>query len=510
MNAVQKLVVKWLGLDKALEQKALLPLNTPLRFDNGRIVAPIENKNKYITDAYSVNDVIYSVINLILNKVRLPGWKLYEVTDNPKLKQANNILARPNLSIKEYKAALKLKDDSLDEITNFNLQTGKLNDLLDYPNELETFEEQIVKSCLFKLLTGDSYTWGQLLGGGANQGIPNSLWVLPAQFMTIKIDGGFPAKPVGYEMFQWAQNFSTKEILHELYPNPNFNINGGELYGFSPLRAFTKNTTRNNSAKDASTAKFQNGGSEGVLSIDGSKLDGFSGSIAKEQAEALKLQMVTEYAGPTNLGKIVTSGYPTNFTQFGLSPVDLGIIDSEKWDAIMFCNGFNVPPELLGLTAKTFNNMIEAQKALILGAAMPLLDARRRALNRKITTDWGFKGKNVHIDYETDCFPELEADVSKTMDWMSKVTMVTPNEERISVGLDALTEPEADEVWVLQGGNRIPLTDFQANIVEQTLANGANGQTNMENGNGGNSQKPEGNGGVSNGNAKDVRLKKVI
>ena len=61
MNAVQKLVVKWLGLDKALEQKALLPLNTPLRFDNGRIVAPIENKNKYITDAYSVNDVIYSL-----------------------------------------------------------------------------------------------------------------------------------------------------------------------------------------------------------------------------------------------------------------------------------------------------------------------------------------------------------------------------------------------------------------------------------------------------------------
>src|SRR6185369_5157473 len=507
MNVVQKLVVKWLGLDKALEQKALLPLNTPLRFENGRIVAPIENKNKYITDAYSVNDVIYSVINLILNKVRLPGWKLYEVTDNPKLKQANNILARPNLSIKDYKAALKLKDDSLDEITNFNLQTGKLNDLLDYPNELETFEEQIVKSCLFKLLTGDSYTWGRILGQGANQGIPNDLWVLPAQFMTIKIDGGFPAKPVGYEMFQWAQNFTTQEILHELYPNPNFNINGGEIYGFSPLRAFLKNTDRNNSAKDASTAKFKNGGLDTIVYFDDPKVLN-DPKFAKAQMDALKLKMAEEYAGPLNQGKRAFTGYKVGATPLGLSPVDLGIIDSEKWDAIMFCNGYNVPPELLGLTAKTFNNMIEAQKALILGAAMPLLDSRRRALNRKITTDWGFKGKNVHIDYETDCFPELEADVSKTMDWMSKVTMVTPNEERVAVGLDALTEPEADETWVLsQGGVRVPLSDFQANIVDQTLANGNNANQGSANGQMGQSGNAGGNGnGMAGEKGKIVRV----
>ena len=32
-------------------------------------------------------------------------------------------------------------------------------------------------------------------------------------------------------------------------------------------------------------------------------------------------------------------------------------IESEKWDAVMLCNIYGVPPELLGLTQKTYNNV---------------------------------------------------------------------------------------------------------------------------------------------------------
>ena len=53
--------------------------------------------------------------------------------------------------------------------------------------------------------------------------------------------------------------------------------------------------------------------------------------------------------------------------------VDMQIIDSEKWDAVMSCNIYGVPPELLGLTQETYNNVKEAEKALTTRCAFPLL-----------------------------------------------------------------------------------------------------------------------------------------
>ena len=60
----------------------------------------------------------------------------------------------------------------------------------------------------------------------------------------------------------------------------------------------------------------------------------------------------------------------------GLSPVDLNIIEAEKWDYIGLCNIYGVPPELLGLTAKTYNNVKEAESALTSRVAMPQLVER--------------------------------------------------------------------------------------------------------------------------------------
>ena len=70
-----------------------------------------------------------------------------------------------------------------------------------------------------------------------------------------------------------------------------------------------------------------------------------------------------------------------NWTDIGLSPVDMQIIESEKWYAIMLCNIYGVLPELLGLTQKTYNNVKEAEKALTTRCAFPLLTTFRDAFN---------------------------------------------------------------------------------------------------------------------------------
>lgn len=481
MNLFQK----WILGKKLVQELELKAFQVGQRYlvRNGRLVTPVDNKDTYITEGYNKNDIIYSVINLILDKVCLPDWQLFKVVDESKLKESHRLLATKNISVKDYKRALQLKEESLEPISSFNLQAGKLKELLKYSSEEESFQDHSRLLFLYKLLTGDYYEWGTIIKGGANAGVPNELYCLPSQFMNINVTDSFPAKASSYDLTVWNQKFTKQEILHEKYVNPNWDINGQQLYGFAPLRPFLKNITRNNSAKDSSTAKFQNGGVEEIIFIDDPSIIDHEAKLA--QARALKVKLSEEYSGPANQGKIAVSGLKTGSVHLGNSPVELGIIDSEKWDAIMFCNGYGVPPVMMGFADMTYNNLKEAEKALTTRSAIPLLTTRRNSLNRKIQTDWGFKGVNIYVDYNTECFPELQIDIAEWMAATEKMIMVTPNEQREGANVALRPEPEADEPWVMSG-SRTPLADYQANAVdealmrEQTINNAGNTDTGKE------------------------------
>lgn len=470
MNWIQKYILGKELIDKinSFDVKASTPVfPNGMRFmiDNGKIVVAADNKTQYVESGYSINELVYSVVNLVTDKVRLPEWRIYKVVDEQKLYQANIILKNKWMTGKEYKTALKLKYESLEPYTSFNLQLGKLKELLQYPNEDETWQDQIANSCAWKMITGDIFQYSDVLSMGANKGIPNSIELLPAHLMLIRSTNQFPIKAQSYEIQTFNQSFTKEQVLHEKYFNPNWGAQGQHLYGMSALKAAWKNLNRNNSAKTASLSKFQNGGFEGVLYMDDERYDAEQGL---QQANAMKIRMATEYHGANNQGKVPISGIKMGYLPTGLSPVDLGIIDSEKWDSIMFCNIWGVPPELLGLTQKTYNNVKEAEKALTTRSAIPLLTSRRNSLNRKFQTDWGFKGKNVYIDYDTECFGELSINMKEVMDAISLLTFVTPNEEREAIGWETRKEPEADQVWVKTGG-RQPIEDYQANAVDQAL-----------------------------------------
>lgn len=456
------------GTKKLLRQKAL---QTGVKYEiiNGQIVTPADNKTEFINSGYKINDIVYSIINIILDKVRLPEWGLFKVADESSLKGYNSIMKKTELSAKDYKRALKLKDEALEPITSFNTRTGKLYELLKYPNEDETMSEQVANGSGYKLVTGDVYLWGEQMSGGANDGIPDSIELLPSHFITIKGTNTFPTKAVSYELLSWNQKFTKESILHEKYWNPDWSINGSQLYGMSPLRSALMNLSRNNSAKTASAYKFKNNGLEAIIFPDD---DRWTVEEGLEQAAAIKAKINSaEYNGPQSFGKIAASGIKMGTVPLGLSPVELGIIDSEKWDALMLCSIYNVPPELFGLVQKTYNNVVEAEKALTTRSAIPLLNARRNSLNRKLQTDWGFKGQNVYVDYSTECFTELESNIEKVVSWTSKLIAISPNEERELAGLESDPDPIMDEKWILSGGSRVPLSDFKMGLVDQTLNN---------------------------------------
>lgn len=439
------------------------------QYINGSFVGIADNRASYITNGYNINDQLYSIINLILDKIRMPEWGTYKIVDDESYKRYKGLLRKKTLTGEDVKKALQYRAKALEPV-----EAGKLTELLKYPNEYESFQDLVTKLIGYKLLTGDFFQWASVLNAGANTGKPFEFHCLPSQEVSILAEKNkFPVTEVGYSITSIGANFPKEQVFHGKYTNFDWDVNGSHLYGMSPIKAALKRITRNNSALTASGAMYQNQGVKGVLYVDDPRVlqAGVAVNDTIAQANAIKAKLVNgEWAGPESFGKIGTSGYKMGWTEIGLSPVDLNIIESEKWDYIALCNIYGVPPELLGLTAKTYNNIQEAEKSLTSRCAMPQLNAYRDGLNRWLQST-AYNKSGIVVDYDQTCFTELQEDVKEKSSWVNQLKGLSPNEQRNLLGLERVENPLFDEPWITTEMG-MPLSEWNAGETDGGMESG--------------------------------------
>jgi HK97 family phage portal protein len=433
-----------------------IPLGAQVAIQQGIVTWQGQNAQQYVRDGYQSNDIVYSIVKLITDKAKLAPFHVYKVVDETAAKRYKSLMKQPD-KIENWNEVKQLHKKA------FELYTGdaRLNELLKYPNGEDTWADLVEQWCGFKLLTGNSFIYAKMIEGGANDGKPFELYALPAQYMAIIANVEvFPPVRVGYQLYygkMWT--FDTKEILHDKYFNPYWTVTGNELYGQSPLMAAARTLTRSNEAKTAAVASFQNGGPAGVLFMNDERFDPTSGT---QQAQALK-KSISEKGGASNYNSIAVSGYKVDWKQIGLSPVELNIIESEKWDMKSLCNIYGVPSQLLNdADNKTYNNQREGEKALTLRCAIPLLDAIAENMNRKLHSDWGYRGTNVYIGYDIQVFQELEANKTEQVEWLDKAWWISPAQKMEIMGIknpDYIPTEELEKLYV--PSSLQPLDQFQ-------------------------------------------------
>jgi HK97 family phage portal protein len=423
-----------------------IPMNSQIAIERGIVTWQGADQRSFVDDGYVANDIVYSIIKLITDKAKIAPFHVYRVVDEKAAKKYKSLAAQKDINLKELETLHKKA---------YELYTGdqRLNELLKYPNEEDCWSDLVEQWCGFKLITGNSFIYGKLIEAGNNQGKPYELFALPSQYMAIIANiNVFPPTRAGYQLYygqMWS--FDTKEILHDKYFNPQWGVTGGQLYGQSPLRAAAKNLTRSNEAKTAAVASFQNGGPAGVLFMNDERFDPTSGQA---QAQALKTA-VSQKGGAANFNSIAVSGYKVDWKQIGLSPVELNIIESEKWDLKALCNIYGVPSQLLNDSdSKTYNNQREGEKALTLRCAIPLLNALTENLNRKLHTDWGYKGTNLYVDYDISVYGELEANKSEQTEWLDKAWWISPKQKLDIMNIevpDYIPTEELEKLYIPTG-----------------------------------------------------------
>ena len=90
---------------------------------------------------------------------------------------------------------------------------------------------------------------------------------------------------------------------------------------------------------------------------------------------------------------------------------------------------------------------------------MPLLNSFRNHLNRKINTDWGYKNSGYVIDYDQTVFTELQEDVANKSGWVNQLRGLSPNEQRMLLGIEKINEPVFDEQWI-RTEDGVPLSEW--------------------------------------------------
>jgi HK97 family phage portal protein len=242
-------------------------------------------------------------------------------------------------------------------------------------------------------------------------------------------------KVTGYQLqVNTITTFSPDEILHDKSFNPNWDGIGSQLYGMSPLEAGARVLTRSNEGKNYAVATLQNGGPRGVMMV---KNADFTQADLAAQVDLVKARW-KKYIGSRNAGKIPISALEIDYKQIGLGPVEMAILEAELFDMRAICNIYGVPSQLLNDTAaKTYNSLLEAEKALTVRGALPALTSLRDAFNRKLKKGWSNKANRI-IDFDLAAYPELQKNKKELMEWISKAPI------SIERTLELLGEPVPD------------------------------------------------------------------
>ncbi len=424
MNLMQK-ALSWLGgkINNAVYAQMV---------NGGQPTWSGQQKLQQVNDGYRSNDIVYSCINLVSDKAKIAPWCEYTVKDEQVYRKYKSLMERPDL-IEDWGAMVNMQSKALEMVS----VPSKITELLKYANDKQTFSDFVKAAITYKLITGDSYAYTPIIEAGANKGMPNSFNALPSQYMSIIANCSEVFKTVvGYQLqINTVTTFAPNEIVHTKSFNPNWDGVGSELYGMSPLEAGARVLTRSNEGKNYAVATMQNGGPVGVMYVK--KDQGFQGQDLSAQVDLIK-ERLRQYRGSRNANKIPVSGIEIGYQQIGLDPVQMAILEAELFDMRAICNLYGVPSQLLNDTAaKTYNSLIEAEKALTVRGAIPNLTSLRDDINLKLYKEWAVGKKRV-VDFDLSVYPELQKNKKELMDWISKAPI------SIERTLELLGEPVPD------------------------------------------------------------------
>lgn len=418
---------------------------------NGQLVSNLQNTMDYVTNGYSDNPVLYSIISQFASKFASVPRNVYEVVNNAEFKRYKSLTSGSGLAIeKSYSESMIARKKALRVIDSHPLQ-----ELLERPNPLQGgtgFFENLIG---FKLITGAGTAW--VNRGDDPEGSPLELWCLPTQDLRIIIDRNDALIPAGYQLQSgYITNLRKEDVLYWKYWNPNWNAaTGSQLYGLSPLKAGSIVATERRAADKTSATMMQNQGAKGVIYSSSENGAGLS----NEDLAEIRRGIDQEVNGLRNSSRVAVANTKLGYIDLGRTSPDLGMEVAKRMSKEDLCNVYGYPPVLLDPSRGTLANMDASVKYFITNRIIPEWCGLRDDLNAWLPPM--YKGKQkIWIEPDFSAIPEIRQDLEKLSNAIMKMWILTPNQMREAMGWEVEKNPAMDKIYI--PSNLIPLDQVNA------------------------------------------------
>ncbi len=300
-----------------------------------------------------------------------------------------------------------------------------LTKLLNRPNPLQSHGDYMRAKVGFLLLAGNGYEERVTVGKQVRE-----LYQLrPDRMKIIPSNSGVPAA-YEYCVNQQKVRFDVEprtldsDVRQLKMWNPI-----DDWYGMSPIEAGAYAIDQNNESMNWMQALLQNSARpSGALTVKD------SGTLSDENFNRLKTQIEEQYSGSSNAGRPMLLEGGLEWQQMGLSPSDMGIIETKFSSARDVALAFGVPPQLLGIPGdNTYANYAEARLAFWEDTALPLLEMILSDWNGWLAAPFG-----VEIRADVDSIPAIADKRLKMWEMANASTDLTINERRALKGYGPL------------------------------------------------------------------------
>jgi len=245
-----------------------------------------------------------------------------------------------------------------------------IHELLDNPNPTKGYtwadiDEQMVT---YLLCNGNSYLYG---GTSIVDGTIKEVDVLPSNHINITASDNFflPNLKYEFDLGNTRKVYTQEDIEHTRLFNPNYNSVEESYEGLSVFQVAAKVVQVGNDRWDASAHLFQNRGMAGMIT-DQSEVP-----LTQEQGAKLQNAFKKSTAGTDKFGGVRVTNKNLKYISMAMSSTDLQLIEQGVISLRAICNVLGLDSSLFNDPSnKTFNNRLEAEKAMYTNVIIPLAD----------------------------------------------------------------------------------------------------------------------------------------
>lgn len=264
-----------------------------------------------------------------------------------------------------------------------------------------------------------------------------------AQRYSIQYAGKAAYFQYGQAFAAWPIPFGTREIIY-FSANPR----ADSIYGRSPLETLSEVVlTLVYGSKYNLDFYLNNNMPEGIIALEGAQqkdIEAFSSRLTqtvRDTTDSLGFKRRMGY-------RVGVTGFSPKFEKFQLSPVDMQVLDQQKWFDRVMLRSFGMNEHEMGTTDNSNKATSDTQSEVFKRKALkPILDIIAYGVNTQILTE--FEGSEG-LEFRFDDY-DLDDDIKKHTLYESQIRMGIKTPEMIAVeeGID-VDELKAQKEEALQ------------------------------------------------------------